>query len=90
MMPPTQLLHRDPALSSTATLSTTVLYSNAEEAADRVREEFWGDSVPVDPAQTEGAGQQMAREGLKGIEMAARLGVSREAMIYRLEALALL
>jgi len=162
-------------------MSPLTAYSNAEEAAERVRKEFWGDAVPVDPAQVaealglqvlaaqlgpqlagalvkepgkdpqiflngadssnrkrftcaheighfvkradadsdyeyydfrdsfSGTGvdpeeryanafaaallmpkervKQMKKEGLKDIEMAARLGVSREAMIYRLKAL---
>lgn len=167
-------------------MSTTplVAYADPEEAAERVRKEFWGDSVPVDPAQIAEAmglevlaaqlGQelagalvkeagkdpriflngrdssnrkrftcaheighfvkktdfddgyeyfdfrdsfsstgiapeeryanafaaallmpkdrvkQMKREGLKDIEMASRLGVSREAMVYRLTNLGLI
>jgi len=165
-------------------MTPLVAYTNAEEAAERVRKEFWGDRVPVDPAQVAEAmglqvlaaqlGQelagalvkeagkdpriflngsdssnrkrftcaheighfvkradfdddyeyfdfrdsfsstgrdpeeryanafaaallmpkdrilQMKKEGLKDIEMAARLGVSREAMVYRLKNLDLL
>lgn len=163
-------------------MSPLAAYTDAEEAAERVRKEFWGDTVPVDPAQVaEALGlevlaaqlgpqlagalvkepgrdpriflngadssnrkrftcaheighfvkrvdadsdyeyydfrdsfssssgvdpeeryanafaaallmprerlKQMKREGLKDLEMASRLGVSREAMIYRLKAL---
>jgi Zn-dependent peptidase ImmA (M78 family) len=166
-------------------MSPLAAYTDAEEAAERVRKEFWGHTVPVDPAQVaEALGlevlaaqlgpqlagalvkepgrdpriflngadssnrkrftcaheighfvkrvdaesdyeyydfrdsfasssgidpeeryanafaaallmpkdrlKQMKKEGLKDLEMAARLGVSREAMIYRLEALDLL
>jgi Zn-dependent peptidase ImmA (M78 family) len=165
-------------------MSPLVAHTDPEEAADRVRREFWGDSVPVDPAQvaeamglqvlaaqlghelagalvkeagkdpriflngsdssnrkrftcaheighfvkrsdlddgyeyfdfrdsfsSTGVGQeeryanafaaallmprdrikQMKKEGLKDIEMASRLGVSREAMVYRLKNLGLL
>lgn len=165
-------------------MTPLVAYSDPEEAAERVRKEFWGDSVPIDPAQVAEAmglqvlaaqlGQelagalvkeagkdpqiflngsdnpnrkrftcaheighfvkrsdldnsyeyfdfrdsfsstgvdpeeryanafaaallmpkdrikQMKREGLKDIEMASRLGVSREAMVFRLKKLGLL
>lgn len=163
-------------------MSPLAAHIEAEEAAERVRKEFWGDTVPVDPAQvaealglevlaaqlgpqlagalvkepgrdpriflngtdssnrkrftcaheighfvkrTDGDSdyeyydfrdsfssssgvdpeeryanafaaallmpkekvKQMKKEGLKDLEMASRLGVSREAMIYRLKAL---
>lgn len=165
-------------------MSPLAAYTDAEEAAERVRKEFWGDRVPVDPAQVaealglevlaaqlgpqlagalvkepgrdpriflngedssnrkrftcaheighfvkrvdaasdyeyydfrdtfSGSGvdpeerfansfaaallmpkeriKQMKKEGLKDIEMAARFGVSREAMVYRLKNLNLL
>lgn len=165
-------------------MSSLAAYIDAEEAAERVRKEFWGNAVPIDPAQVaEALGlevlaaqlgphlagalvkepgkdpriflngadssnrkrftcaheighfvkrtdadngyeyydfrdsfssssgvdpeeryanafaaallmpkeqvKQMKKEGLKDIEMAARLGVSREAMIYRLKNLGL-
>ena len=165
-------------------MSPLTAYIDAEEAAERVRKEFWGDDVPVDPAQVaealglevlaaqlgpelagalvKEAGKdpriflngadnpnrkrftcaheighfvkrsdaesdyeyfdfrdsfssagtdaeeryanafaaallmpksrilEMKKEGLKDIEMASRLGVSREAMVYRLKNLNLL
>jgi len=32
-------------------MSPLAAHTDAEEAAERVRKELWGDAVPVDPAQ---------------------------------------
>lgn len=179
-----QTKHVGTSLYPAKVMATTIEHRDPEEAAERILKEFWGDSVPVDPAQVaEAMGiqvlaaqlgpdvagalvkhpgkdaqiflngadssnrkrftcaheighfvkrtnsdsdyeyfdfrdsfsstgidpderyansfaaallmprtrvERMQREGLKDIEMAARLGVSREAMVFRLKNLGLL